>query len=82
MIKFAWDTEKSCADLLVNLDEAGIVVGDQLFLSNVVDPEDFTVTYNAVAYTEGEEEFPERYDEAQAIKEFLKLLHTIIMVGV
>ncbi|MCJ7732443.1 DNA-3-methyladenine glycosylase I [Candidatus Bathyarchaeota archaeon] len=64
------------------LNDAGIIIAYVMMcLPQVTDPGDLTV-YNVIAYTEGEEMFPEGYDSAQAIKEFLKLLYTKIVIGV
>lgn len=80
-IRFAWDTKKSVGDLLADLAEADINIGDSMFLENVGDPADFQV-YNVVAYTEMPEMFPEGYTEEKAGEEFLDLLHTIVTIGV
>ena len=81
MIKFISDPVKSRDELLADLAEAGIVIGDWMFLASVVDPADFT-THNVVVYTEGDDMFPEDYTEEKATEEFLALMHTVVTIGV
>jgi hypothetical protein len=81
-IKFAWDTKKTCQEILGDLGEADIVFYDTMFLPHVVDPEDWTV-YAVVVYTEDPEElFVGNYSEEQATADFLALMHTVVKIGV
>lgn len=80
MIKFAADRGKTPVQILDDVIENGVNVGDTMFLSAVVD-KDFAV-WNVLVYTEGEEIFPKGYTEEDAEKEFLTLWSTVVKIGV
>jgi len=70
MICFSWSDQETAADLLAKLREPWTSAKE----FTIKDPED-GVTYVVIAYTK-DGEIPEDYDPT---KDFLTMLHTIIM---
>jgi len=80
MVKFAWSTEQSCADLLDDLTEGGVDAVEWKFFT-WGDPQSGE-TLSVVAYVEGEDKFPDDWDDDKAKAEFFADIHREFRVAV
>jgi len=83
MVKYAWsgpEDDRTWGEVLDDLETAGAEVADFKFFT-WADPKSGE-KYSVVAYVEGEEEFPDDFDEDKARAEFFKDIFQIHRVGV
>jgi hypothetical protein len=64
MVKFAWSAVLSCADVLLDLEGAGVEVMESKFFQ--------WDGLSVVAYVEGEDRFPDDFDEKAERAQFFK----------